>query len=386
MLRITFTIIVTIHGLIHLMGFAKAFKFAEMSQLTQPISRFQGVFWLVATILFLLLVPLFLLQKDGWWVLAIAAVILSQLLIIFSWRDAKFGTIANLIVLVVTILGYAGWRFHSLYEKDVKAGLVSTANIPESILTEADLESLPEPVKNYIRYSGAIGKPKVHNFKVIFNGKIRQNQQSEWMPFTSEQYNFQGIAHRLFFMKAVMKGLPVAGYHCFKNGTASMDIRLLSLAKVQYQSGVEMNTAETVTFFNDMCCMAPATLIDKRIKWSDVKGNKVKAEFTNNNITITAWLYFNNKGELINFISDDRWALDAGKKLRWSTPIKGYREMKGHKVPTTAEAVYSYPEGDLSYGTFNVSQIEYNYPRHIDCPARRSAPPFLRCHAPSRLP
>lgn len=30
------------------------------------------------------------------------------------------------------------------------------------------------------------------------------------------------------------KGLPVAGYHHFKNGKAVMDIRLLSLFKVQY--------------------------------------------------------------------------------------------------------------------------------------------------------
>jgi hypothetical protein len=80
------------------------------------------------------------------------------------------------------------------------------------------------------------------------------------MPFTSEQYNFMDASTRLFFMKAVMKGLPLSGFHSFTNGDAFMDIRLLSLFKVQYQSGKEMGIAETVTFFNDMCCMAPASL------------------------------------------------------------------------------------------------------------------------------
>ena len=130
-----------------------------------------------------------------------------------------------------------------------------------SLLTEADIQHLPVPMQNYIRLSGSIGKPKVMHFKAEFDGKIRKDEQSEWMPFTCEQHNFMAVPSRLFFMDARMKGLPVAGYHHYKNGTAVMDIRLLSLLRVQYAEGNEMDISETVTFFNDMCCMAPATLI-----------------------------------------------------------------------------------------------------------------------------
>jgi hypothetical protein len=359
-IKILFVAIVSIHGLIHLLGFAKAFKIGELEQLTQPISKPFGLLWLAATALFLLTVPIYLLKKDWWWMIALAAVIISQLVVFYSWQDAKFGTIANIIVLIAVILGYGQYSFSSWYKTEAKAGLVQTAAISDSILTETDINYLPEPVKKYLRYTGAIGKPKVNNFKVKFDGKIRKNEESEWMTFTSEQYNFQESATRLFFMDAVMKNLPVAGFHCFKNGKAFMDIRLLSLLKVQYQDGEEMNVAETVTFFNDMSCMAPATLIDKRIQWLEVENNKVKAEFTNNNITISAWLYFNEKGELINFISNDRYAADAGKRLPWSTPIKDYKEMNGRMIPGYAEAVYTYPTGDSAYGTFSFTDIEYN--------------------------
>jgi hypothetical protein len=200
----------------------------------------------------------------------------------------------------------------------------------------------------------------VKNFKVEFVGKIRKDEQSEWMPFTSEQYNIMETTSRLFFMKAEMKGLPVAGYHSFKNGDAFMDIRLLSLFRVQFQDGVEMDLSETVTFFNDMCCMAPATLIDKRIKWLEIENNRVRASFTNNNISVSAWLYFNEKGELINFISEDRYSADAGKQLPWATPLKDYQEINGYKLSGNAETIYSYPDRDLSYGIFKLSSIEYN--------------------------
>lgn len=358
--KILFVVIVAAHGLIHLIGFAEAFKFAELEQLTQPISKPLGLLWLTATVLFIVTIPIYLLKKDWWWMVGLIAVIVSQVVIFFSWQDAKFGTFANVIILIASVLGYGQWSFGGWYKKEAEVGLTQTASMSASILTESDIESLPEPIKKYLRYTGAIGKPRVNNFKVKFVGRLRKNEESEWMPFTSEQYNFQESATRLFFMDAVMKNLPVTGFHCFKNGKASMDIRLLSLLKVQYQDGEEMNTAETITFFNDMCCMAPATLIDKRIKWLETDNRKVKAEFTNNGITITVWLYFNDKGELINFISNDRFNVDAGKRLPWSTPLKDYKEINGRKIPGYAEAVYSYPKGDSVYGTFRFSWIEYN--------------------------
>jgi len=200
----------------------------------------------------------------------------------------------------------------------------------------------------------------VNNFKIEFTGKIRKDEKSEWMPFTCEQYNFMETPTRLFFMKAAMKGLPIGGYHSFKNGVAYMDIRLFSLFTVQYLDGMEMNLSETVTFFNDMCVVAPATLIDKRIKWLEVGNNKVKASFTNNNITVSAWLYFNDKGELINFISDDRYAGDTGKQFPWATPLKDYQEINGYRLMKNAETIYSYPDRDLVYGTFKLTRIEYN--------------------------
>ena len=283
-----------------------------------------------------------------------------QFVTIYYWNESKYWTIVNLIILIASVIGYGRWSFYRKYKRDVNTGLQQEAGMSNSILTESDIEHLPEPVKKYIRHTGSIGKPKVSNFKIEFSGKIRKDEQSDWMPFTSEQYNFLKNPTRLFFMKAVMKRLPVAGYHCYNNGKAFMDIRLLSLFKVQYKDGEEMNIAETVTFFNDMCCMAPPALTDKRINWLESDGNNVKASFTNNNITIYARLYFNDKGELINFISNDRYAADAGKKLQWATPLKNYKEINGYNLAGYAETIYSYPDGDLCYGIFKPVSIKYN--------------------------
>ncbi len=274
--------------------------------------------------------------------------------------------LAGLIIFVTVIISVAviaALIFRGRYLSDVKAALSHPAPVRPEILTEESIASLPGPVQRYIRYTGALGNPVVRNMKITFTGQIRSAEDSPWMNFTTEQYNFQDTARRLFFMKARMKGLPVAGYHAFKNGVAYMDIRLLSLVKVQYQDGEKMNVAETVTFFNDMCCMAPGSLIDDRIEWLETEGNVVKAAFANNGIRITAWLHFNDEGALVNFVSDDRWALEEGGKLsqvRWETPLYGYREINGHRLASSADLIYKYPSGDFCYGKFVMGSISYN--------------------------
>ncbi len=363
MLKSIFIFVTLIHGLIHFMGFAKAFGYANITQLTKEISKLVGIFWLVTGFLFIICIALYLLKKDSWVYFALIAVVLSQILIIIHWQDAKFGTISNVIVLLISIIGLFQIRFKNVYKNEVKIALAQDQNLSISKLTEAEVALLPEPVKKYIRYTGCIGKPKVNNFRVDFSGKIRANAKSDWMKLGSEQYNFIKMPTRLFYLDAIMKYMPVAGFHCFKNGVAFMDIRLLSMFKVEYQEGDKMDISETVTFFNDMCCMAPASLIDKRIVWLEVEENKVKATFTNNGITISAWLYFNEKGELVNFVSEYRYAIEENgivAKHKWSTPLRDYKDINGYRLASYAETIFTYPEGDFTYATFELKNIGYN--------------------------
>jgi hypothetical protein len=363
MLRTIFIIIAFLHGLIHILGFVKAFEYANITALTKEISKPVGILWLLAAMLLIVFTLLFLFKKDSWVYFALIAVVLSQALIFFYWQDAKFGTIANLLILLVTVVGLVHMNFKSHYKNEVKAGLEQTTNISDTMLSIEDIKKLPLPVQKYIQYTGSIDKPKVRNFRIDFSGKIRSHEEKEWMELTSEQYNFMPIPTRLFFLDATKKQLPVSGFHSYKNGEAFMDIRLLSIFKVQYMDGKEMGISETVTFFNDICCMAPAALIDDRIQWIETEGNKVRASFTNYCMTVSAWLFFNEKGELVNFTSEDRYAASedgTSSKLKWSTPLRDYKLINGYKLASYAEAIYTYPDGDFTYATFSLKNIRVN--------------------------
>ena len=359
MLKIFLLILLFIHGMIHILGFLKAFQFAEINQLTQNISKPIGIFWLIALILFFAAAIQLISNNDLWWITALIAVILSQVLIILFWQDAKFGTIANIIILLSVIAGYGFWSFENFFNNDVAVRLETSSKIEKNLLTEKDIEHLPLPVQKYLRYAGVINKEKVNNVKIVFDVEMREKGK-DWFKATSVQYNFFDEPTRLFFMKAKMFGMTVPGYHRYVEAKATMDIRLSGLFSIVKQSGEIMNKTETVTLFNDMCLMVPSTLIDKRIQWEPIDSLTTKAVFTNRGISISAILYFNESGQLINFTSEDRTAISDMKQYRFSTPVKDYKNLNGRNVPTYGEAVWHYQDGEFVYGKFNLKDIKYN--------------------------
>ena len=359
MLRYLFFIVILIHALIHLMGFAKAFQWLELEELTLPISKSMGLWWLAAATLLFVSGLLLLFKSNYWPITALVAFLVSQMLIIQFWQDAKYATVINVLIFVVAIFAWAGIQFENRYHQDVQRALSAQTQHQLEILTEADIAHLPELVQQYIRYTGAIGKPQIEQMRIRFTGKMR-NKGEDWFDFTSEQHNFFANPARLFFMKARVNGLPTSGYHAYQEKQARMQVKLLSAIPAVDLQDEELFRTETVTFFNDLCLFAPAALIDERIVWDSIKAHSVRATFTNQGVSIAAVLSFNEAGELVNFVSDDRTEVNIGKQLRFSTPISDYQTFNSYRLASYGEAIWEYPDGPFTYGTFSVQEVVYN--------------------------
>lgn len=364
-MRLALSTLILLHGLVHLMGFAKAFGYAELPQLTQPIVRPVGLLWLLGALGFVAAAALHLMRQESWWLLALPAIALSQLLVGLSWRDAKAGTLANLVILVPVLaaaLEAGPASFRSRYRAAVAEGLSRNAGMP--LVSEADLTPLPEPVRKYLRYTGAVGRPRVRSFRAVYEGRFRNGLGGRWLPFRSEQVNFCDQPTRIFRMRASLFGLPLEGLHLYRGATATMQIEAASFFRLVDARGPEMNQGETVTLFNDLCVMAPACLIDtERIRWQASAPREARASFTNQGVTIDAVLSFDEAGRLVNFASNDRFMSADGRTYTsypWSTPIRGYRGVGGRQVAGSAELVWHMPDGEFCYGRFELVEIEYN--------------------------
>jgi len=364
-MRIVLATLLTFHALIHLVGLFKAFGFAELALLTTPISKPLGVVWLVATLALLAAVIMLFVAPRSFWLVGAVGLLISQIVIVSSWNDAKVGTLLNVVALLAVVHGafYRGpFGLHASYEAEVRRGLNQAAVM--SLVTDADLDPLPAPVQRYLRFVGVVGQPRVQNFKVRFVGRIRSAVDAPWMEFTAEQQSFTDKPTRFFMMDARMKGLPVDVFHSYLDAKARMQVKVLSLYPMIDTSGSDLTNAETVTIFNDMCVMAPATLINGAITWNLIDDRTVQGTFSNSGQKIRAVLHFDDSGALVNFTSDDRPALAPdGKTMvpqRWSTPLKGYRAYGAFRLASHGDVRYAPPSGTFTYGEFDMLGIAYN--------------------------
>ena len=249
------------------------------------------------------------------------------------------------------------------YDRDVARLVRPIDGIVTDRVRELELALLPAPVRRYLQVTGVVGQPHVHTVAARMHGRIRGGPAGRWMPIVAEQHNVIVPAARLFYFDGSMAGVPLQGYHRYVDGAASMLVRLAALIPVARASGDEMTRSETVTLFNDMCVLAPATLVSLAITWEPVDAQRARARFTNGGHTIAAELSFGAGAELVDFQSDDRSrAAPDGQleRVRWSTPLGACRPFGQVRLASTGEGRWHERAGNYAYIELTIDDVRYN--------------------------
>ena len=76
-------IILSFHGVFHLVEFLRAFNWTKLSNLTKHASKFAGLLWLTASVLFFASAILLYSDIQIWWLIAAAGIIISQIFNIY---------------------------------------------------------------------------------------------------------------------------------------------------------------------------------------------------------------------------------------------------------------------------------------------------------------
>jgi hypothetical protein len=245
------------------------------------------------------------------------------------------------------------------FEEDVRAQFAQQPLTDRSVLTDAELAHLPAPVACYIRRSGAVGQPHVHNFRVTFDATMYKSEDHP-LESTAVQYEFVDHPSRYFFLRTRLLGLPVRVLHDYADGEAHMQVRAAGIVNLIDERGGLLSRAETVTILNDLCIMAPATLIDPRFRWRAIDDAQVHVTFCTGAHEVHATLRFGRDGDLVDFISDDRHGL-PGDGTRWTTPLRAYQEFDGRRIASEGDALWHFDDGrTFKYGTFRIRDIRWN--------------------------
>ena len=81
---------------------------------------------------------------------------------------------------------------------------------------------------------------------------------------------------------------------------------------------------------------------------------------TDHGRTATATMFFDTQGRLTDFVAQRYRTADGGDPETWSTPVTGYGEFEGLRLPTRGKAIWKLPSGDLEYIDVTITDLRYH--------------------------
>lgn len=353
-MRYFIPILLFLHGLISLLGFLKAFNILKMEQFEADVSKMAGVFWLLSSVLLFLVVAQAITRSDVFWILGSIALVLSQVLIIWFWKDAKYGTIMNIVLLVLVIINFSMWNHN---RKGKELGNVLVENCKPLPMEENS--NLPELVKKWLEKNGAIEATPPPTVRFTQKGKLRLAPDKPWLEFNANQY-VRLINPSFIWAAKVGQGemMQFSGIDQFKNGKGKMNIALYGIIDVVDSKGEEMNQGTAVRFLAEIVWY-PWMARSKHITWEVVGEYQVKASFKYEELFVEGLFTFDKDGYPIQFKAL-RYNEEKKKDIPWRIEIDkaSYTETENTSIPTKASVFWEYELSDFHW--LDVEILSYN--------------------------
>ncbi len=361
-MRIALIILIGLHGIIHLFGFLKAFGYSEFNGINQPISRAFGLFWLVTFLLFIATTILYSVRFDIWWIVGLVAILFSQILIFNFWSEAKYGTIANLIILIAVIHGYLNNNFENVIKKERVVMFKTSAKHQIEALNSDEIDDLPVIVQKWLNYSGVVEKPKISNVFLTQDLQLKfKPEQEEWNFGTSEQYfTIQPPAFNWDIKTQMNPLMSVIGRDKFENGKAEMLIKLFALIPVaDAKNDEKVNQSALQRFLAEMVWF-PSAALSEYLTWEEIDEFSAKATMKYNGTKGSGIFYFNEMGQFEKFVTMRFKDPNDSEPVEWKVVANKTEERNGIKIPTECEAIWNLESEQWTWLKVKIKHIEYN--------------------------
>ncbi len=361
-MKIFFTILLVLHGLIHLLGFIKAFDLSPVKALTLPITKFWGGIWLLAFVLFVVAAGLYVSQKNAWWLLAIIGVFVSQLLILMYWNDAKFGSLANIIILAVGVVGYAQYNFNQMVQREIADIQYMQPQPQPEVVSEKHVAQLPMPVQKWMNASGMIGRPEIRHaqLKQNFNLKLQPDQKEWYRGMARQEVWTQEPAFIWTLDLHMMSVIQVAGRDRFADGKGAMLIKMLSLfPMVNEQDNPRINQGALQRYLAEMLWY-PSLAFSEFVSWKSVNENSAIATMDYRGTSGECTFFFNSEGmpervSAMRYRGGDEDAV----LTEWVVEVLELRKMDGLNIPAKCAVTWKLDSGDWTWAELEVTEIKF---------------------------
>lgn len=354
--------IILIHGAIHLLGFVKGFELAEVRELQSHISRSSAMIWLSAFLLLSLAAIVLLFNKTLWIWPAGAGVIISTVLIMIFWSDARFGMIPNIIIAIAVIISTYGLLFDRKIESERQSILSEAGALTENIVTQDDIAHLPVAVRRWLQSSGAVGKARTERvwLRQDFRLKLKPGQE-QWHEAVAEQYFT--TANPAFIWTIDLRMSPfisIKGRDKFVDGRGEMQMKMNSIINLGTETGEKIDEGTLQRYLGEIVWF-PSAALRPYIVWEEIDSLTARATMTWKNMSGSGVFSFNEQGDFVEFSALRYYGNDQeARRYEWVIKSDQYRVFEGIRVPSRCSATWKFDEGDWTWCKIEITDLAYN--------------------------
>lgn len=360
-MRYLFALLLFIHGLLHMMGFAKAYDIGNVP-INSFISKPLGIIWLQVSFLFVSAAILYLAKSFWWMHFSLLAVFMSQIVIIIFWQDAKWGTCVNVIILSAAIASYAEAILKKETNNEVSAFLSRSIIDKKKIISSHDISTLPPIVQKWLLQSGIIGKENILSAKLEQKGHMYLKQGGRPVPYEASEYFY--TTNPSFLWDAKVEIFPLVylnGKDTYLDGKGAMQIKAMALFDiVDEKPGYKINEGAMLRYLGEICWF-PTAAISHCIQWQPIDSLSAKATMTYEGSIASGVFSFHDDGKLRKF-SAERFngAGDNSIREQWMVEVGEYKAFEGLNIPTACSVSWLKKDGWFKWLTLDVTDVSYN--------------------------
>lgn len=314
-LSIILVVIVILHGLIHLLGFAAYWPLADIPNLPYKTSLLGGrlevgasgmrifsLLWLLVALGFVLAAGALALGKSYWAPLLLGTTLLSLAICILDWKVAYLGALIDVfLLLVLGVVFSLLFQPTSLPAYAAPSGRIQTVPLPAG---------LPEPVERFYRQVYGDEIPVYHSTVISGRGTIRF--MGITFPGRLRFTHDAGQAYR-HYLEATFYALPLLKVNeHYLDGHARL---ALPFGVVENDPGVD--SAANQGLWGETFMFPAVFLTDRRVRWEAIDNTtaRVYIPFREDEQVFT--VEFDTQTGLITHMETIRYRDEKVGKIRW---------------------------------------------------------------------
>jgi hypothetical protein len=268
--------------------------------------------------------------------------------------------VCSLAIILAPLTGR--YLFRRRVAREVTTLLSTTMSSVGPQQLAARRDSLPEPVRRYLRFAVEDGAPATRTVRLEHGGTFQPKPGERWLPIRGVEYFTAATPG--FVWSASISTAPLAWIDArdrLHNRHGSMLVKLESLFTIADAAGPEMDQGASLRWLAEAVWF-PYAFVGDAVRWEPAAGNAARATLVQDGGPVTAAIEFDAEGRM-SLIRADRYREVRGGKpalTPWVARCSEYRKFGPFHVPAHVEVAWVMSGVEMPYARFEVAAIDYN--------------------------